>query len=67
MFFSKQTKVIRFKRFIYWSYQFDFGWCRQDQIKIILNFLNGNPHFLLHILVADLESFSKRYNKTLFN
>jgi len=24
-------------------------------------FLNKNPHFLLHILVADLENFSKHY------
>ena len=29
--------------------------------------LNGNPYFLLHIFVDDLESFLKPYNKTFFH
>jgi len=37
------------------------------KIKFIIVFLNGNPYFLLHILVIYLESFSKHYNKVMFH
>jgi len=30
-----------------------------------MNFLNRNRYFLLHILVAEVEMFSKLYNKVL--
>jgi len=36
-------------------------WPCQNQVKVINVFLNGNPYFLLHILVVYLESFSKYY------
>jgi len=32
-----------------------------------LNFLNGIPHFSVHIPVAYLESSSKHYNKVFFH
>jgi len=36
------------------------------QVKIILNFSNGTPYFLFHILVADIETFSKHWLHTFF-
>jgi len=33
------------------------------KIKVIIVFLNGNPYFLLYILVAYHESFPKYCNK----
>jgi len=36
-------------------------------VKVIIVFLNGNSYFLLHILVAYLESFPKYYNKVTFH
>jgi len=50
--------------FIYCSYQFDLGWCHQSQDKVTFF---GNPHFLLHIFVTNLESFSEHYNDTSFD
>jgi len=35
--------------------------------SIIITFLNGNPYFLIHILIAYLESFPKHYNKVTFH
>jgi len=35
--------------------------------EITLNFLNGIPHFSVHILVAYLDNFSKHYNKVLLH
>jgi len=32
-----------------------------DQVKINMSFLNRNHYFLLHILVAEVESFSILY------
>ncbi|KYQ47612.1 snRNA-activating protein complex subunit 1, partial [Trachymyrmex zeteki] len=41
--------------------------CISDrEIKVINVFLNGNSYFLLHILVAYLESFPKHYNKVIY-
>jgi len=55
-----QTKSCRVQKDLFTEpYQFDFRWHHQDQVKLTLIFLNENPHFLLHILVTDLESFSK--------
>jgi len=50
---------------IYLVILFDFG--DQYQDKVILNFLNGNLHFLLYIFIIDLESFLKHYNETSFS
>jgi len=36
---------------------------RQNQVKVIIVCLNGNPYFLLRILVAHLNSFPKHYDK----
>jgi len=47
-----RQKLQDLKRSIYWSYQFDFGWRRQGQVKITSIFLNGVHYFLLHILIA---------------
>jgi len=52
---------------IRWYYWFDLGWRCQGQGKVTLNFLNGTPYFLLHILVAHLESFPKHYNYVSFH
>jgi len=38
----------------------------QSQIKINMNFFNRNHYFLLHILVTEVETFSKHYNKVFF-
>jgi len=37
-------------------------WKRVGDLKVNLKILNGNPYFLLHILVAYLKSFPKHYN-----
>ncbi|KAL6435415.1 hypothetical protein ACFW04_005418 [Cataglyphis niger] len=37
------------------------------QVKDTFNFLNGNPHFLLHSLAAYVHSFLKHYNKVFFH
>jgi len=42
-------------------------WSCQNQIKVIIVFLNENLYFLLHILIAYLESFPKHYNKVTFH
>jgi len=39
-------------------------WPCQNQINVVLN---ENPYFLLHILVAYLESFPIHYNKVTFH
>jgi len=46
-----------------WKCGLDFKWSCKNQVKVINIFLNGNPYFLLHILVAYLESFPKHYYK----
>jgi len=66
-FFSK-TKHFREKRFrqklfgfegaIRWYHWFDL----EESFEGHLNFFKWHPYFLLHILVADLESFPKHYN-----
>jgi len=47
---NKFLKWMSSKGYIFW----DFGGSNV--------FLNGTPYFLLHILVAHLESFPKHYN-----
>jgi len=42
---------------------FDLDSDLEGCFKVKLFFSNGNPHFLLLILVAYLESFPKHYNK----
>jgi len=41
----------------------DLGYDCQDYVKIILNFLKRNSNFLLHILIINLENFSKYYSE----
>jgi len=43
-------------------YLLALGWRRQDKDKIIMNFFNGTPYFLLHILVVFFQTFFKHYN-----
>jgi len=45
----------------------DLGVQFRGPFKVNLIFLNGTPYYLLHILVADLESFPKYYNKIFFH
>jgi len=42
---------------------FDIKGHFQGNLKVNVRFLNGNPYFLLFILVAYLDSFPKHYNK----
>jgi len=55
----------------WWKCGLDLQWPCQNQVKVTQShycfFGNGNPYFLLHILVAYLESFPKRYNKVTFH
>jgi len=62
-----RQKLQGFKRFIYWSYQFDLGWRHQGQNKVRLSiFFNGTPYFWFQNLIAGVESFLKRYKKYFF-
>jgi len=46
---------------------FDIKGHFQGHLKVNFRFLNGTPYFLLHILVAYLDSFPKHYNKVFFH
>jgi len=62
-----ERKLHDLKRNTRWKCGIDLEWSFQNQVKFIIVFLNGNSYFLLHILVAYLESFPKHYNKVTFH
>jgi len=43
------TKVVEFKRFIYWSYHFYLKWRRQDQVKVTSILLSGNIFYCIFL------------------
>jgi len=67
-----QIKVVKFKKiYILIFYQFDLKGRRQDQDKIILNFLNKNHFFiaiifLLHSYLIS-RAFFQNYNEIPFD
>jgi len=61
-----ERKLHDLKGNTWWKCGLDLTWSDQNQIKVIVSF-NGNPYFLLHILIAYLESFPKHYNKVTFH
>jgi len=61
-----ERKLHGLKRDTLWKCGLDLEWPCQNQVNIINVFLNGNPYFLLHIVVAYLKSFPKHYNKIIF-
>ena len=69
---SEREKCFRqnlfgFEGAIRWYHWFDLEELFEGHMKVPSIFLNGIPYFLLHILVADLESFLKHYNKVFFH
>jgi len=51
----------------WWKCGLDLEWPFQNQVKVIIVSLNGNPYFLLHIIVAYPKSFPKHSNKVTFH
>ena len=61
-----RQKFYGFEGAIRWYHWFDTDESFEGYVMITSIFLNCNPYFLLHILVAYLERFSKHYNKVFF-
>jgi len=54
------------KKSISWCYSFVLGMILKSAVKVTIKILNGNPYFLLYILIAEVDSFPKYYNKIFF-
>lgn len=51
---------------ILYFYLFDLAMILKCSVKVTFKFLNGYFYFLLHILVADIQTFSKHYELVAF-
>lgn len=51
---------------ILYCYLFDLAMILKYSVKMTLKFLNRYFHFLVHILVVDIQTFSKHYELVAF-